>query len=836
VSTFDINAFHASSRICARSLQLATAKRRWLSGSAHAFGLVVLLCGAAGKPALAQSAAQDVSKPSVLNPVVVSPGKPKGATRAGTGPAGATRRVNRTAARTAAKPVLQPAANPAALPVANPVTQPVLYDATVAPTPLNGNLVPTIASRVGLTAHELPASVDIVTQQQLREQGYRTTTESAQGAVGVLAGDLGGAPASFSMRGFTSSGEAVNILYNGIWIGPGDITSRVMETANLQQIEFLKGPSSIMTGLDAIGGSVNFVSNQPIPGPIRSELDGSIDSLGTYRTHFGSGGSTTLPGLDYRFDISSSKINSFVDGDYQQLNNVSGQLNYRVSDSFKVFGAVDYHRDDGHAYWGTPLTTTAFSGPFSTSGVVAGSAVNTFTGALMGPVTIDSRTTTTNYNIADNSTGAQELWLRGGFEWALNNDITVKDQVYYYNAQRHWTDSETYAFDPDFSNIARDRFFVTHNQQVVGNNIDLSWNSSFYGMENRFATQLQMSRNDIKFGEEGNFDTTYPNDTVPVVFSGPVGTYGPMSPDVRNNELDTVALSAEDSLKVTPWLTLVGGVRVDDFSLSRSGINYDGTIPDGLPFTQNWNPVSYRAAATFEPVKGMMFYGMYATAYDPAAAGIFSVTPGTTLQLTSARLYETGLKLISDDKRAEATFAVYDINQKNVYVQVTDTLSSLAGSQHTQGVELAGAVHPVDNVKIWGNVALTDSTYGDFGAFTGNTPANVAPVIINAGASYRFDNLRWPVEVGGSVRHVGARYLYQDDLTVMLPYTTADLYAFVDIPGRDLSWQGLETMRVMFRVRNLTNALYAQFSDGGLPDQVILGAPRTFELSASAKW
>jgi len=41
---------------------------------------------------------------------------------------------------------------------------------------------------------------------------------------------------------------------------------------------------------------------------------------------------------------------------------------------------------------------------------------------------------------------------------------------------------------------------------------------------------------------------------------------------------------------------------------------------------------------------------------------------------------------------------------------------------------------------------------------------------------------------------------------------------------------------VSFRVRNVTNALYAQFSDAGLPDQVILGAPRTFELGASAKW
>jgi iron complex outermembrane receptor protein len=30
--------------------------------------------------------------------------------------------------------------------------------------------------------------------------------------------------------------------------------------------------------------------------------------------------------------------------------------------------------------------------------------------------------------------------------------------------------------------------------------------------------------------------------------------------------------------------------------------------------------------------------------------------------------------------------------------------------------------------------------------------------------------------------------------------------------------------------------VYAAWSDPGYPDQVLLGAPRTFELSASAKW
>jgi iron complex outermembrane receptor protein len=173
-------------------------------------------------------------------------------------------------------------------------------------------------------------------------------------------------------------------------------------------------------------------------------------------------------------------------------------------------------------------------------------------------------------------------------------------------------------------------------------------------------------------------------------------------------------------------------------------------------------------------------------------------------------------------------------------VQINDTTSALAGAIRSKGIELAGAVNPIENVKLWGNVAVTQARYENFFIngldVSGNTPSNVAPLIVNAGASYRFNSWRWPVEIGGSVRYVANRLLYEDDATTMDAYTTADLYAFVDIPKRDLPWQGIESMRVKFRVRNITNAVYAAWSDPGYPDEVLLGAPRTFELSASAKW
>ncbi|MGC2077652.1 MAG: TonB-dependent receptor [Xanthobacteraceae bacterium] len=698
-------------------------------------------------------------------------------------------------------------------------------------TPLNA--VAQSASRLGLPVIETPASVDVVTAQTIQDQGYRTTTDTAQGAVGVLSGDAGGAPANFSMRGF-SFGE-INTLYNGIWTGPSDITTRWMGTANLDQVEFLKGPSSLITGLNAIGGAVNYVSRQPTSGPVQNEADVSVDSFGSVLTHYGSGGNTGVKGLDYRFDMSGSQLNSFIDGVDRDLTDLSGQLDYHVTDNFMVWGAVEYKKDSGQAYWGTPVVPTSFAGGNAINGVVSGTAVSTFSGDNLGPVTIDSRTLTTNYNVADNATGAQELWLRSGFEWTPLNNVTIKDQVYNWRAKANWLDSETYAFDDgaviEANTIDRDRFFVTHDQNLIGNNLDFTADTGFFGMANRFAAQLQASRNWITFVEEGN-PNDFPFDAVAVVDPSP-GLYGPEFPDTRISRLTDVAGSFEDRLKITPELALIGGVRIEDLTLDRSGTNFDGTIPDGLPFSVTWTPVSYRAAYTYEPIHDLMFYSMYAMAYDPAVAGVFSIT---SPQLTSTRLYETGAKQQFWNGRAEWTVALYDIVQRNVFVPVNTTTTDLAGEVASKGLEVSAAVSPFEGWKLWANSAWTHARFVNFDQWSGNTPPDVAPIIVNTGASYRYKYWRWPVEIGASVRYVGPRFVFQDNLTTMDTYTTADAYAFVDIPGRDLALPEVSTVRVTFRVRNLTNVIYAQWADPGLQDQVLLGAPRTFELAASAKW
>ena len=134
---------------------------------------------------------------------------------------------------------------------------------------------------------------------------------------------------------------------------------------------------------------------------------------------------------------------------------------------------------------------------------------------------------------------------------------------------------------------------------------------------------------------------------------------------------------------------------------------------------------------------------------------------------------------------------------------------------------MSAAVNPFEGWKFWANAAFNHSRFVNFDVWTGNTPPDVAPVIVNAGASYRFNH--GAGRSSSAARCVmSVRVLSTDQHLTLDQYTTEDVYAFVDIPGRDVAWPEIKTFRITFRVRNLTNVVYAPCSDTSYPDQVLL--------------
>ncbi len=689
-------------------------------------------------------------------------------------------------------------------------------------TPLNTTAPAESATRLGLRVRDIPATVEVIDQETIRARGFRTVSEAVQGAVGVTAGDFPAEPSAFSLRGFSSS--QINTLYNGIRTGPQNMTSRVMDAANLERIEILKGPASLMSGEGAAGGAINFVTRRPHRGAIENEAFLSYGSFNTWRSGLGSGGSTSVEGLDYRFDLNRSSSGGFIDDTPGENWHLSSQLDYRVSGAFKLFGAFEAKRDRASAYWGTPLVSAAAPGGNAARGIVSGTYVSNYNGTDLGPVAIDNRTLTTNYNVLGNVNFAEEYWVRGGFEWNLGGALTLKNQLYYYTARREWKNNEIAAYNSATGLVDRERFYVAHDQSLVGNKTELQWDAKLAGMDNRAVVALEISH--VDFGRPGA--ANFPSDSVTRVDPAR-GTYGPLVLQKQTARILNVALAAEDRLKLTQTLSLVGGLRVEEIDLDRTSTNAAGADRAGFPFTQKWQPATGRLGFTWETVPGLVVYGQYATGADVSASNLFLLGAQQPLDLTRSYTVEAGVRHLLWDRKAEWSVALFDIERKNVYSAQGGRALNIAGRQVSRGIEAAFGLRPTPRWSLWGNVAYTRARYVDYefagGSFSGNTPPNVPRVVGNAGASYRFGT-PLPVEIGASVRYVGDRFNTDANTVRMLAYTVADAYASVE----------LRRTRLGFRVRNLTNEKYAIWGDPFYPDQILLGMPRSYEVSAALKF
>ena len=119
------------------------------------------------RPGWAQTLAQAGTKPDNLPPVVVTTSQRK-----------PIRRVNSAIQRSQSRARV---AGPARSRATAPVSASAAGAGKGAQTPLNSNAIAASASRLGLTVREIPATVEVIDQQTIRDQGYRTVTRSGPG-------------------------------------------------------------------------------------------------------------------------------------------------------------------------------------------------------------------------------------------------------------------------------------------------------------------------------------------------------------------------------------------------------------------------------------------------------------------------------------------------------------------------------------------------------------------------------------------------------------------------------------------------------------------------------
>ena len=118
------------------------------------------------------------------------------------------------------------------------------------------------ATRTTLQLLDIPQSIVVVGQKSIREQAAIDLTTITRNISGLnFSGNYSGAGSSqmFNARGFDLA-DGQNYRWNGMMIW--NLGNNYSD--NIEQIEFLKGPASILFGDVAPGGVMNFVTKKPL--------------------------------------------------------------------------------------------------------------------------------------------------------------------------------------------------------------------------------------------------------------------------------------------------------------------------------------------------------------------------------------------------------------------------------------------------------------------------------------------------------------------------------------------------------------------------------------------
>lgn len=185
--------------------------------------------------------------------------------------------------------------------------------------------VVTTATRVPVSQRDVPAAVTVITGAQLRALGITTVADALAGTPGAMIvqnGSFGGVTSLF-LRGGES--DYVKVLVDGVAVNDpgGAIDLSTLTTDDVDRIEIVRGPASVLYGADAVSGVVQIFTRRGA-GPQRATLEARG---GTYHT---GDASAALRAATPSGDYSLSVAHHLTDGIYPFNNRfaetvVSGQ-------------------------------------------------------------------------------------------------------------------------------------------------------------------------------------------------------------------------------------------------------------------------------------------------------------------------------------------------------------------------------------------------------------------------------------------------------------------------------------------------------------------------------
>ena len=661
-------------------------------------------------------------------------------------------------------------------------------------------------SRLGLTALETPASVAQIDGDAIRARGDLDIMSAVTRAPGVTtSANPGNGGTALSLRGFSGQGSVLQLV-DGVRLFPvaGTITFPT-DPWNVERIELLNGPASVLYGQGALGGAVNIITRPPNAERTEFDAEAGYGSQDSWRAAAGVGGPLGEM-LSYRIDASYRASDGYVDRGHSKSLALSGALRFRPSDSFTLTLRNDYGNQRPMEYFGTPL--------------------------IDGALVKDNQRR--NYNVADASLHYRDNRTTLTADWTVADGITLSNAAYRLTSKRLFKNLESYFYNDDTGLINRmDNLGIFHDQTQYGDQATIRISKPIAGLKNDlvvgFDANLIKLTYSNDFGSDPQEDAVDPFDFDPGLFYDTQG----IAPRYRTRT-NEYSFFAEDRLALTDQLSVVAGIRHERDKVQRWNIVYN---PDGSTSKVNAFPngatnrkfrnTTWRIGGVYRPTSNISLYGQYSTGVDPLGTLTTFTTNATQFAFTNATgdQVEGGIKAMFLNGKGSATLAAYRIVKKKLVAQQTPTSAiEQIGQRSAKGVEASVTLQLTDRFGIDANGTVLDANFDDFisggASYTGNTPPNVPEVAANLSVYWTpIDALR----ANASLRYVG-RSFSDNANSHRVPG-----YAVVDA---GLTYAFTPNLAANLRVYNLFDKDYATTTYND--EQWILGRPRSIDISVTA--
>jgi iron complex outermembrane recepter protein len=605
-----------------------------------------------------------------------------------------------------------------------------------------------MAAKLPMDTMDLPSSLSILNNSAIRDMEAVTLTDVTNYVTGATQSQ--NSINGFSFRGFTNTGSYTqNIEFDGLQ--GATLKKASLSAADVEAIEFLKGPNSILYGQMNPGGLLNIITKSPME---VAQYD-IRTSVGVYAGQYSGGAPLTkdlmldatgpVDGNDrllYRMIVDGSTQPSSRIGDRDAGLSIYPSLTYRFSDvTYLTVKAEDSHderrQDDGLVpiFDGSSVTVPVGGKPTKTAAY--GPTAAWYTAPLNTIYENDSDWA------KDYGQSFSTLFSTEFDNWTLNFQSR---SVWHIDQTNEWTINNANIYYPTSryavpTSLLRRQFNNVRNGHRY-NYGDLNLNRTFGS--DRFSDTVLVG---VGGGTEGFFNSRLgfgPNSTTAeaiTLIDPTLDQYGypPLGTGATADQVRQTAFGEylSDQIKIGDLFNISLGVRHD--LLRTYGLNL--LQPASTIFWHHISPVTKQAGIVWHVIRAVSLYADYSESVKPQTTIAYDQYGNSNFPAEGGKQYEGGVKFENARKNVNLSLAMYEIDRTNVVVpsgtnftvatgsaQVGQAISRLDGEQTSKGVEAEFQWQPVPNWQLQGGYAYDHA----FIAKSITNPYTIGKELVNA--------------------------------------------------------------------------------------------------------